>query len=99
MNSPNYDIYIVDAMFTVRSVTPRPLTYAAIPKAVLKMIVNAPIVYCVCDKYNNPSIKDVERDAGGMSFVDVQITGPNQKCPRDYEDALCSSAFKTSLNF
>ena len=55
---PKYDVYIVDAMLTVRPVTPRPLTYAAVAKAVLKLITYAPIVYFVCDEYRNPSIKD-----------------------------------------
>lgn len=93
---PKYDVYIVDAMLTVRAVTPRPLTYAAVAKAVLKMITYAPIVYFVCDEYRNPSIKDVERETRGMSFVFVQITGANQRCPADYMQ-LCSSVFKTSL--
>ncbi len=52
----------------------------------------------ICDTYITPTIKEPERVRrgadGGMAF---QVTGADQKRPKDWQKALASSAFKTAL--
>ena len=53
----------------------------------------------MCDIYTSPSIKDVERNIRGShndSFL-FKITGAEQICPKDFQEAMKSCNFKTSL--
>ena len=51
----------------------------------------------VCDTYNSPSIKDIERSAHGVREQQFVITGRDQKHPRDFSVALRSSHFKAGF--
>ena len=51
----------------------------------------------ICDVYKNPSIKDLEHSRRSADEVAYSITGPNQQRPKDWHNALKSSAFKTAF--
>jgi hypothetical protein len=51
----------------------------------------------VCDTYRTPSIKDIERERRGSEESSYLITGPQQSRPKDWQHALQSPSFKTSL--
>ena len=61
------DACAVDAMFLIRSMKNLPTTYGAVSRAILsKIMCFGKRVDFVCDTYNSPSIKDIERSAGGV---------------------------------
>ena len=54
-------------------------------------------VHFVCDTYQSPSIKDLEREErAGKSSMSVIIGGPAQKL-KDFNDGLSFSQFRTSF--
>ncbi len=54
-------------------------------------------VHLVCDTYASPSIKDAERDRRGPEDMVYTITGTDQRRPKEWQKALRSSTFKTSV--
>ena len=57
----------------------------------------SPRIDFVCDTYQSPSIKDIERENRGTDESAYVITGPEQKRPKEWQHALQSGAFKTSF--
>jgi hypothetical protein len=94
-----FDTYIVDAMYMIRAMYPKdlPATYGGVAKHILMKICQAPRVDFVCDTYRTPSIKDEEQNQRGISEVEIAITGPNQRRPKDFKAALKSRKFKSAL--
>lgn len=74
-----------------------PATYGDIALQILKKICIAPRIDFVCDTYRCPSIKTTKQKKHEASKLDITITGPNQKRPKDLKQALTSSKFKSEL--
>ena len=51
----------------------------------------------ICDTYINPSIKDTEHQKRGVNESLYSITGPQQRCPKDFLKLFLSPSFKTAL--
>ena len=96
---PSFDAYVVDAMYLIRSLNLKDMsgTYGDIALQILRKICIAPRVDFVCDTYRSPSIKNAEQKKRGASDLDITITGPSQKRPKDLKGALISSKFKSEL--
>ena len=94
---------IVDAMFYLHIIQDIPETYgeiaATIPKDLCQNMSKR--IDFVCDIYNSPSIKDTEHDNRSMENERTyNITGSDQKRPKEWSEALKSPSFKTSfINF
>ena len=81
------DAVIIDAMFYLHTIVNPPSSYGKIALDILQKICSmAPRVDFVCENYQNPSIKDIERIRHGAVETTFTITGPEQKRPR-----VCSS--------
>ena len=93
------DMYVIDAMFFLRTLPELPSTFDGIAKMILqKAYAFAKEVHIVCDKYpEGPSIKHFEREERGNSQAAYQIIGPSQRRPTDFHRALLSASFKTAL--
>ncbi len=94
---PSIDVNVIDAMFMIHSLVALPITYGELAKEILQKICIHPRVDFVCDNSIQPSIKDIERGRRGAQEVNISITGPSQKRPRDFHKALQSTRFKTSF--
>ena len=94
-----FDTYIVDAMYMIRALDTKdlPTTYGGIAKLILTKICTTQSIHFVCDTYRTPSIKGAEQQKRGMSELNIAITGPSQKRPRDFKAALHSTKFKSAL--
>lgn len=92
-------MYIVDAMYLIRTLYPKdlPSTYGGVADTILKIICIAPNVNFVCDTYRTPTIKGEEQDRRGESGLDIVIKGANQTQPGDFKAALKSGKFKSVL--
>ena len=93
------DMYVIDAMFFLRTLPELPSTFGGIAKMILqKAFAFAKEVHIVCDTYpEGPSIKHFEREERGNSQAAYQILGPSQRRPIDFHRALLSASFKTAL--
>lgn len=98
------DVGIYDAMFLIRRLINYDCTYGDLAKTLLKTICTSSANYILFDRYDEPSIKASERndrrDTHGtdeFSPNDLQISGPYQKRPRNFQGALTSSEYKTRL--
>ena len=92
------DTVIIDAMFFLHTIVRPPQTYGELAMVLLHQICHmAQTVHFVCDNYQDPSIKDIERSRRGAVETAVAITGPGQKTPRDWQKYLKSSLFKLAL--
>ena len=80
------DVYVMDAMFFLRTLPELPSTFGGIAKMILqKASAFAKEVHIVCDTYQEgPSIKRFEREERGNYQAAYQITGPNQRRPTDF---------------
>ena len=45
-------------------------------------------VHFICDVYTEPSLKDVERKRHGGAELTLPITEPEQRIPKDWQQAL-----------
>ena len=85
-------------MFLVLSLVDLPPTFDGIAKVILSCLVRHEIrVDFVCDTYNHPSIKHITREDRGSVEGEVKVSGPEQRRPKDFNTALKSESFKTSL--
>jgi hypothetical protein len=92
------DVIIVDATFLLHTQQNVPLAFGGIARIILQQLCQmAEQVHLVCDTYVSPSIKDAERQRRGTREIVFNITGPDQNRPKDWQAALKSSSFKTSL--
>lgn len=86
-------------MFFLCTIVNIPATYGGLAEVILERALQlAPTVHIVCDTYpDGPSIKFQERTARGDMQIRYAMTGPLQKRPSDFSQALLSSSFKTAL--
>ena len=93
------DVYIIDAMFFLRTLVDIPSNFGQLARLILQKAISfARTVHIVCDTYKEgPSIKAHVHEERGDTEVQYTITGPSQKRPADFNKALLSSAFKTAL--
>ena len=92
------DVTVVDAMFLLHTMQNPPNAFGKIAEDILQRLCNmSGRVDFVCDSYISPSIKESERNRRGAAEVTFTITGPEQKRPRDWQQALKSSSFKTGF--
>lgn len=88
---------IVDGMFLLHTQKNIPGTYGELAHKILGQLCQLSLerVDIVFDTYNEPSIKVTEHTRREQNDALYTITGPQQKCPRDWQKALQSTAFKT----
>ncbi|MES9906099.1 MAG: hypothetical protein ABW168_25905, partial [Sedimenticola sp.] len=93
------DVTLVDAGLLLHTLQNVPQAFGDISSTILNRLCSmSERVDFICDTYITPTIKEPERVRrgadGGMAF---QVTGADQKRPKDWQKALASSAFKTAL--
>ena len=94
----NIDVCIVDGMFVIQSLVDLPTTFGGVANVILSRLVRqANRVDFVCDTYKHPSIKDITREDRGSVEGEVKVSGPEQRRPKDFTQALKSESFKISL--
>ena len=94
----NVDVCIVDGMFVIQSLVDLPTTFGGVANVFLSRLVRqANRVDFVCDTYKHPSIKDITREDRGSVEGEVKVSGPEQRRPKDFTQALKSESFKISL--
>ncbi len=97
------DVTAVDAVFILKRQVDLPDTFGDLSRTILRRILVSKRVDFVCDMYDDyPYIKDVERAQCGSIVSDIQynISGPEQKRPKDFQAKLQLPNFKrTILNF
>ena len=91
--------YILDTMFFLRTLPELPPTFGEIAKVVLQHACSfSQEVHIVYDTYREgPSIKNYERDERGNYNISYTITGPSQRRPSNFNEALLSASFKKAL--
>ena len=99
---PEYiDVIIVDGMFFLHLFIDFPSTIGQTAAVILKKICssyNSGIIHVAFDKMVTPSIKDLEhKSRNSVDDEEYIITGPKQKQPRNWLNALRNSSFKTTL--
>jgi hypothetical protein len=79
--------------------TTLPSSFGGVARLILQhTCTNAKTVHVICDTYpDGPSIKDQEHDIRGHSMLSYKITGPLQKRPADFHNALQSAELKREL--
>ena len=97
-NANEINATIVDAMFLIHTLQHLPPTYGGVAQVILHLLcAMSDRIDFVCDTYHSPSIKYLERERRGSEDFTLSITGREQIRPRDWENALKSASFKTSL--
>lgn len=93
------DVLIVDVMFYLHTLNNPASTYGAIAGTLLRNICNmATQIHFVSDRYLTPSIKDIEHQKRGADEeLIITITGKDQTRPKNWQEALASTSFKTEL--
>ena len=102
LNPTNVNVTIIDAMFLLHLMpTSLPATFGSVAEHILRTICKfqGSIIHFVSDKTISPSIKDAEResrssDSRASAF---SISGPCQKRPPKWLNALRNDNFKNSL--
>ena len=76
-----------------------PSSFGAVSRFLLRRMVkyDGDTIHFVADKWLSPSIKDCKRDSRAASSVAYHITGPSQKRPSNWIQALRNASFKESL--
>ena len=100
INPTSIDVYIIDGMFFLRSVKYFPSTFESIADYIIKKLCNfkAKRIDLVFDRYQSPSVKDVERTHRGADQISqYKIISPLQERPNDMISALRSNEFKNSF--
>ena len=92
------DITVVDASFFMHTIQSAPQSYGKLAELLLQRLCSmSQRIDFVCDTYISPSLKDTERRRRSGTETTFKITGPDQRCPRDLNQALKSSSFKTEF--
>jgi hypothetical protein len=93
------DAYILDAMFFLRTLPDLPQTFGEFTRLILQKACSfSKVVHIICDTYNEGfSIKGYEREERGNHQVRYMISGPSQRRPANFNQALLSASFKTAL--
>ena len=88
----------MDGMFLIQSLVDLPSTFGGVANVILSRLArHANRVDFVCDTYKHPSIKDINREDRGSTEGEVKVSGPEQRRPKDFSQALKTELFKTSL--
>jgi len=91
-------VTIVNAGFLLHALLDVPATFGEIASLIMcKLCALSSRVDLVCDTYQSPSIKDIERGCRGNNETSYTITGPLQRSPKNWMKALQSGSFKTSF--
>ena len=96
----NIDITIIDGMFFLHLFPDLPSTFGSVASHILRQICRQKgnETHLIFDKIISPSIKDCERTKRALSRSTVyQITGPEQKRPTNWLQALRQDKFKEAL--
>ena len=73
-------------------------TFGGIARSLMSQLCHmAAEVHMVCDTYLSFSIKDCERNRRGSHDTLYNITGPDQRRPKDWQLALKSASFRASF--
>ena len=101
-NLPNASAVIIDAMALLQTLPRIPDRFIdladRILSAVIKQAGEARRLDFVADQYPSISIKNIEREKRGRSGqLSVQITSPQQLCPRQWKKFLANGLNKTNL--
>jgi hypothetical protein len=92
------DATFVDAVFLLHTLSNIPCTMGELSRMVLHIICKmSPVVHFICDTYITPSIKETERTRRGESHIAYSTIGRDQKTPRNWQQTLQSSHFKTAF--
>ena len=93
------DVYILDAMFFLRTLPELPPTFGGLARVILQHACSfSKVIHIVCDTYTEkPSIKDYTRDERGNYDARYTITGPSQRRPVNFNQTLLSASFKTAF--
>jgi len=93
---PALDVHVIDGNYQLRLLPP---TYGGLSQSIIHAVVAYPFtrVDIVFDTYEQPWIKDCERERRGAEDVRYTITGPDQIHPKDLNKALKSTSFKSQL--
>ena len=98
---PSINTTIIDALFFLHLLTSSflPPRFGAVARSLLQKVMYAEgdAIHFVTDKWLSPSIKDCERDLRMSSSTAFSITGPCQKRPSNWNQALKNNNFKKSL--
>ena len=98
---PSINITIIDASLVLHLQTSSSLqsSFGAMARILLRKVMYAEgdVIHFVTDKWLSQSIKDCERDSRMSSSTVFNITGPSQKRPRNWNQALRNNHFKESL--
>ena len=101
INPTHIDTTIIDAMFFLHLQFDLPSTFGEISHYLFKKICQnkSKVIHFVFDKTISPSIKDCERDKrmGNGRTSSYFISGPGQKRPSSWLEALRNDQFKESL--
>lgn len=94
--------WVVDGMAILQSLKEIPSTFKDLAIMIFNMIAPpstmATRIDFVTDRYLETSIKNAERSRrGSHGSLKVKITGPGQKCPKQWKKFLSSGENKTSL--
>ena len=94
--------WIVDGMAILQSLKEIPSTFKDLAMTIFDSIAPpstmATRIDFVTDRYLETSIKNAERNRrGSHGSLKVRITGPGQKCPKQWKKFLSSAENKTSL--
>ena len=91
------DTTIIDGMFFLHLLVDLPSSFGQVAMHILKRVCssNSNTIHLVFDKTQSPSIKDCERNLRSMDNrqVPYQITGPEQKRPSNWSNALRNDHF------
>lgn len=101
-NLPNASAVIIDAMALLQTLPRIPDRFIdladLILSAVIKQAGEARRLDFVADQYPSISIKNIEREKRGRSGqLSVQITSPQQLCPRQWKKFIANGLNKTNL--
>ena len=93
------DVYVVDAMFFIRTLQNVSHTYRHIAENIMRNICAlGKHVHFVADTYPDTWIKDtVHESRGGSGYATTIVQGPHQQRPSNFQNELNNSVFKTSF--
>ena len=96
---PFVDVYIADGFFFLHLFVDIPSSFGALAKKILTKLCsqNAREIHILFDKYQSPSVKDVEHGVRQAVKVKYRITGGDQKTPSNWQCALNNISFKQEL--
>ncbi|GFR82523.1 hypothetical protein ElyMa_004100400 [Elysia marginata] len=91
------DIHVIDGNALLQSLIGLPDTFGELALKVFTCLPSASVVHFVTDRYDDLSIKDIERVRRGQDDCNTHtIRGPSTKIPRNWKAFLINTANKTA---